>query len=61
MKIAVRARRALQLLRWVLLEIFDEAAYKRFLERHQCPSSSVSYRDFCREQELTQSRRPRCC
>ena len=44
-----------------LHEIFDEAAYKRFLERRQMPSSPQAYAEFLREHELLRARRPRCC
>jgi hypothetical protein len=43
-----------------LREIFDEAAYRRFLQRSgQLPSRS-SYGDFLR-QRLGAKPRPRCC
>ncbi len=44
-----------------LREIFDEAAYARFLSRAQIESSPAAYAEFWREREATQSRRPRCC
>lgn len=44
-----------------LREIFDEAAYSRFLERRQMPSSAAAYAAFWRERESTHSRRPKCC
>ena len=47
---------------WAALrEIFDEAAYSRFLERAGIPSSSQAYAAFCRERECRSARRPRCC
>ncbi|HKI25310.1 MAG TPA: hypothetical protein VKA07_03245 [Candidatus Sulfotelmatobacter sp.] len=45
----------------VLREIFDEAAYARFLRRAQIESSSAAYAEFCREREASHARRPRCC
>lgn len=44
-----------------LREIFDESAYTRFLWLHRMPSSRQAYAEFCREQALAKSRRPRCC
>ena len=44
-----------------LREIFDEAAYARFLERQNALSSRESYAAFQRENELAKARRPRCC
>jgi hypothetical protein len=44
-----------------LREIFDEAAYSRFLERTNRISSRVAYAEFWREREASQQRRPRCC
>jgi hypothetical protein len=43
-----------------LREIFDEAAYQRFLERTSLASSPQAYAEFLREQERI-STRPRCC
>lgn len=45
----------------VLREIFDEAAYARFLERAGMVSSSAAYAAFCEEREKSCARRPRCC
>jgi hypothetical protein len=45
----------------VLREIFDEAAYARFLSRTQRASSTQAYAAFTRERESIQNRRPRCC
>ena len=50
-----------KLLKAVLEEIFDEAAYSRFLDRNQLSPSQASYAAFVREQELTKARRVRCC
>jgi hypothetical protein len=44
-----------------LREIFDEAAYSRFLERTNRASSRIAYAEFARERETVQERRPRCC
>jgi hypothetical protein len=44
-----------------LREIFDESAYRRFLERKQVASSREAYAEFLREHELLRARRPRCC
>ena len=48
-------------LRATLHEIFDESAYARFLERRELETSPKSYAEFLRENEITRSRRPRCC
>jgi len=45
----------------VLREIFDEAAYERFLDRSRMESSPNAYAIFRRENEQAKSRRPRCC
>lgn len=44
-----------------LREIFDEAAYARFLERHQMSSSPQAYDSFIRDRESAVARRVRCC
>lgn len=44
-----------------LREIFDEAAYARFLQRTRSSPSTAAYATFCRERELSSERRPRCC
>lgn len=47
---------------WAALqEIFEESAYRRFLQRNQVASSRESYAAFLREQEFSKARRPRCC
>ena len=43
-----------------LREIFDEAAYRRFLQRTGQPASRSSYRDFLQQRSGTKPR-PRCC
>ncbi len=45
----------------VLREIFDEAAYARFLHRTQMASSTAAYAAFCREREAGKNRAHRCC
>ena len=44
-----------------LREIFDEAAYARFLSRNRMASSAEAYADFRREVEQAKVRRPKCC
>jgi hypothetical protein len=45
----------------ILREIFDEAAYARFLSRAGTGPSSESYAAFRREFEEVKNRRPKCC
>jgi hypothetical protein len=45
----------------MLREIFDEAAYARFLRRTNMQSSREAYAAFWRERELSQARKPKCC
>jgi hypothetical protein len=52
--------KTLALLLAALREIFDEAAYARFLERHGLPSSPAAYQAFLRER-ASRAPRPRCC
>jgi len=56
-----RLAQAARILVATLREIFDEAAYTRFLERKQVPSSPSAYADFWREREAAQKPRCRCC
>jgi hypothetical protein len=49
------------MMRCMLREIFDEAAYLRFLQRQGIVSSRDAYADFLRETEANRERRPRCC
>ena len=42
-------------------EIFDEAAYDRFLVRTGKSRSADSYRQFMVENEASVARKPRCC
>jgi hypothetical protein len=49
-------------LMWAALEeIFEESAYRRFLQRNQVASSREAYAAFLGEQEFSKARRPRCC
>jgi len=56
-----RVIQALRILRATLREIFDEAAYQRFLSRIQVSSSPEAYAAFWREREVSKSRQHRCC
>jgi hypothetical protein len=44
-----------------LQEIFDEAAYARFLERNDLVSSPTAYAAFWREREAGRARGLKCC
>ena len=44
-----------------LREIFDEAAYERFLGRTHMASSAKAYAAFRQEYEEAKTRRPKCC
>ena len=44
-----------------LREIFDEAAYERFLIHHRQDASVETYAAFRRDHETLNLRRPRCC
>ena len=44
-----------------LQEIFDEAAYARFLERMKIASSVEAYSAFLRDRERSERPMPRCC
>ena len=50
-----------QIVLTTLREIFDEAAYARFLGRSRRASSSESYSAFRRELDEAKVRRPKCC
>jgi hypothetical protein len=56
-----RLSKATRLVWAALREIFDEAAYSRFLRRAGMPSSRAAYAAFCDERECSSARRPRCC
>jgi hypothetical protein len=51
----------LGVIRDTLREIFDEAAYARFLRRGRIASSSEAYGAFRREFEEARARQPKCC
>ena len=55
-----RLKQAARILVTTLREIFDEAAYTRFLQRTQMASSPAAYAAFCRERE-SRAPKPRCC
>jgi hypothetical protein len=57
----IRFVKAARLLLATLREIFDEAAYERFLTRTQNSSSPKAYAAFRREFEEARTRRPKCC
>ena len=44
-----------------LREIFDEAAYERFLVREGSAVSRESYAQFLAENKTARLKRPRCC
>jgi len=52
---------ALNVIRSVFREIFDESAYHRFLERTNALPSAESYCAFQRERETAMAQKPRCC
>jgi hypothetical protein len=45
----------------LLREVFDEAAYRRFLERNRISSSTAAYAAFREENDRWKARRPKCC
>ena len=45
----------------ILQEIFDEAAYQRFLDRRKLARSRETYAAFRGEYEILTAPRPRCC
>jgi len=53
-------KQTVRILITILLEIFDEAAYKRFLQRTKTTSSPTAYAAFWRERE-SKAPKPRCC
>jgi hypothetical protein len=61
MRIRERMRVFAATARAALREIFDEAAYERFLNRAGMVSSSQAYATFRREFEEAKTRRPKCC
>jgi len=56
-----RLASAIQTLRAVLREIFDESAYERFLLRTNGVHNLTSYRDFMQERDAAMAKKPRCC
>ena len=54
-----RVKAVAVVVRDALREIFDEAAYARFLQRHQCASTPQAYAHFMEERDP--GRKPRCC
>lgn len=56
-----RFRQATRVFLATLREIFDEAAYDRFLYRKQMAASPASYAAFRQEFEEAKTRRPKCC
>jgi hypothetical protein len=56
-----KIQHALRIMRIMLSEIFDEAAYARFLERTHSPSSPAAYAAFWRERDSQKIRPNRCC
>ena len=54
-------RKAARILVCTLREIFDEAAYSRFLRRAQMSSSKEAYAAFWQEREAACARKIRCC
>jgi hypothetical protein len=54
-------RDAARILVTALREIFDEAAYARFLSRTRMSSSTQAYAAFRQEFEEAKTRRPKCC
>ena len=56
-----RLMAAANILLATLQEIFDEASYRRFLERTGLASSAEAYERFWREREEVHARRTRCC
>ncbi len=56
-----RISSAVQIVLATLREIFDEAAYDRFLRRAGMSSSATAYAAFRQELEEEKMRRPKCC
>lgn len=61
MSLTTHLKSALTLLLSALREIFDESAYRRFLQRHDAQPSRASYAAFLRDHAHRSARRPRCC
>jgi hypothetical protein len=58
---AMRIVNAMRIVLATLREIFDEAAYTRFLSRTRMASSVKAYAAFRQEFEEAKTRRPKCC
>jgi len=56
-----RIASATKILIATLREIFDEAAYERFLRRTRTTSSARAYAAFRAEFAEAKTRRPKCC
>jgi hypothetical protein len=54
-------RRAARLLLSAVREIFDEAAYERFLTRTKVASSVKAYEAFRKDYDVLKATGPRCC
>jgi hypothetical protein len=61
LRLAKRLKSCGEIFLAALREIFDEAAYSRFLTQRQLASSRETYAAFRQEYEVTKARRPRCC
>ena len=61
MKLRALVSSCFALMRAALREIFDEAAYERFLERHALANSRRNYAAFLAESSRQREQRPRCC
>ncbi len=57
----IRVATAVRIFWATLREIFDEAAYSRFLQRSRLSSSAAAYQAFCRERDLIRARQAKCC
>jgi hypothetical protein len=51
----------LRLIRAVLREIFDEAAYERFCIREELPAGQQSYSRFMEQMKNAAKQKIRCC
>jgi hypothetical protein len=60
-KLSRQFRNMRRLLLAMLREVFDEAAYERFLIRYRETANVETYSAFCRDREELTLRRPRCC
>lgn len=54
-------REILKIVSAALREIFDEAAYSRYLQRAKISSSAEAYAAFTQERDSMHARRHRCC